>query len=221
MDQFNTFKNITRHKHLGGYTVILEKFQFLSVLVEISRTVLIASAVHCSISFDDRIQTSANSDVGIFNAFNDYWKLNDYNGVVRRDLRARVIALGHPRVSPTRSVHELVQLLHRHERGQPCWDDYTDRELVIYSRGKECAVELRKNGKLVSADRLKVINALEHLDTRGCSFDRFRDLPPELRTKVYDYYVAAFPEALHLPVTPPLARTCRIVRRELLPVFYG
>ena len=51
-------------------------------------------------------------------------------------------------------------------------------------------------------------------------FPRFMELPAELRTRVYELYVAAFPNTLRLPTKPPLSRTSRFVRQEVLPVLY-
>lgn len=52
------------------------------------------------------------------------------------------------------------------------------------------------------------------------SFDKFLDLPPELRERIAKYYIREFGAALTFPTQPPLARTSRLVRREVLPLFY-
>ena len=51
-------------------------------------------------------------------------------------------------------------------------------------------------------------------------FHKFLALPPEVRLIIYDLYMADFPQTLRNPVQPPLARTCKVVRHELLPAFY-
>ena len=53
------------------------------------------------------------------------------------------------------------------------------------------------------------------------TFERFLDLPPELRVRVSEFYVAEFAETLKHPTRPPLARTCRLLRQEVSPIFYG
>jgi hypothetical protein len=50
-------------------------------------------------------------------------------------------------------------------------------------------------------------------------FDKFFDLPPELRSTVYQKYCEDFPP-LALPHQPPLTLASRLLRREALPVFY-
>ncbi|KAK4901504.1 hypothetical protein LTR27_001276 [Elasticomyces elasticus] len=50
-------------------------------------------------------------------------------------------------------------------------------------------------------------------------FKRFMDLPPELRAVIYDFYMAGFPQVLNCPAQPPLSRTGRLVRSEMLGSF--
>ncbi|KAK3710077.1 hypothetical protein LTR37_010508 [Vermiconidia calcicola] len=59
------------------------------------------------------------------------------------------------------------------------------------------------------------------------TFQKFTDLPPELRQTIYELYVREYGknryEAARIidnPPLPPLARTCRLLRTEVLPVFY-
>lgn len=52
-------------------------------------------------------------------------------------------------------------------------------------------------------------------------FTRFLDLPAELRNRIYYFYDAHFDECLICPTKPPLARTCRQLNQELLPLFYS
>ncbi|KAK4958331.1 hypothetical protein LTR10_004757 [Elasticomyces elasticus] len=53
-------------------------------------------------------------------------------------------------------------------------------------------------------------------------FHRFLELPPELRTQIYEYYIAPLTaERLHAPTMPPAARLCRQLRSEILPLFFA
>lgn len=77
------------------------------------------------------------------------------------------------------------------------------------------------NGGIGTSDsRSQAISDLEERDDNEV-FTRFLDLPPELRNRVYEYYNAPFSKGLVVPTQPPLARTCRIIRAEVLPVFYA
>lgn len=59
----------------------------------------------------------------------------------------------------------------------------------------------------------------ERDDTR--TFTKFLDLPAELRNCIYEFYMVDFPSTLRLPTTPPLARTNRKIREDVLPLFYS
>ncbi|KAK3628215.1 hypothetical protein LTR56_018729 [Elasticomyces elasticus] len=61
--------------------------------------------------------------------------------------------------------------------------------------------------------------ALMDQDTRDRTFHRFLDLPPELRQRIYNYTFSYSDNAYHLQ-QPAIARVCRLLRTESLPVFY-
>ena len=63
------------------------------------------------------------------------------------------------------------------------------------------------------------MEALEQAD-KTLAFHRFVELPPELRVRVYEYYVAAFPARISNPTQPPVTRANRLLREECLPIFY-
>jgi hypothetical protein len=57
---------------------------------------------------------------------------------------------------------------------------------------------------------------------RDRTFNRFSELPAELRKSVYEYYIADWmSDALYVPSQPPLARINRLIRSEVLPLFYS
>jgi len=84
---------------------------------------------------------------------------------------------------------------------------YVDRNLFG-------SIEVRKELKS------DLICELEKAD-RKIMFSRFTDLPPELRGEVYSWYIASLPKAVYTPTQPPLARTCKLLRKECLPVSYS
>jgi hypothetical protein len=47
------------------------------------------------------------------------------------------------------------------------------------------------------------------------------DLPPELRSRIYDFYFMPMEQAIVAPAQPPLAQLCRLLRQEVLPHFYS
>ncbi|KAK4922741.1 hypothetical protein LTR49_009929 [Elasticomyces elasticus] len=52
-------------------------------------------------------------------------------------------------------------------------------------------------------------------------FHRFLELPPELRTQIFEYYIAPFTlGGLHAPTMPPATRICRQLRHDILPLFF-
>jgi hypothetical protein len=61
------------------------------------------------------------------------------------------------------------------------------------------------------------------------TFTKLFNLPPELRTTIYSFYICDFGkdtkssglQALWAPAQPPLAKVSRMLRREVLPVFYN
>lgn len=68
-------------------------------------------------------------------------------------------------------------------------------------------------------NRKVMIDLLKTADDQQ-TFDKFQDLPPELRERVAKYYLREFSSALIFPTQPPLARASRLLRKEVLPLFY-
>ncbi|KAK5701614.1 hypothetical protein LTR97_004430 [Elasticomyces elasticus] len=66
--------------------------------------------------------------------------------------------------------------------------------------------------------RWRLITMLDE-KTPEYSFERFLDLPPELREKVYGYAFRYSDNAYHLQ-QPAVSRVCHILRTESLPIFY-
>ena len=57
-------------------------------------------------------------------------------------------------------------------------------------------------------------------------FERFLDLPPELREHIYGYYIADYcethePSTYELPHPPPLTLVSKLVRTESQPIFFS
>lgn len=159
----------------------------------------------------------------ISNGFDSYWKLDTYDELTKDTIYRRLQALGLDKVSLSRTKADLVTILHRHDSGRICFDRYTDAEL--WARGlqyrREHNVVRNRDNTISHAARVRLIKFLEEQDDAKYTFKRFLDIPPELRNRVYEFYIADFPSSLKLPTKPPLSRTCRLLRQEVLPVFYA
>jgi hypothetical protein len=71
------------------------------------------------------------------------------------------------------------------------------------------------------AGRQKIVDVLEHADDNA-TFERFIDLPPELRVRTYTIYFESFGVDARavLSVPPPPCETSRLLRKESLLLFY-
>ena len=155
------------------------------------------------------------------NELDHYWKLKTYTIIRRSSVHGLVVELGYDNVNSTRPQAELINILDRHERGQVVYDQFPDQKLVDLADGTGYEEKVKRNWSLPYAKRLRLIEALQKADTRGSSFERFLELPAELRAKVYECYVLSLPQTLRTPLSPPFSRVCSLIRRELLPIFYG
>jgi hypothetical protein len=89
----------------------------------------------------------------------------------------------------------------------------------VIQRNLIAASELQK----ISPSDKELVDLLLTAD-QEITFPKFMDLPAELRVKVEEYYIAGLQEkcdALLCPAQPPLARTCKMMMKEVLPLFYS
>ena len=143
---------------------------------------------------------------------NDYWKIQNWSSLDRATLRYGLIKHGYH--CPTRTeTLRLVEMASRAERGLLPYGACTLRELqsFIVQRGL-LTPEVRKPGMW------QLTTVLETADDEAV-FDRFVDLPPELRAHIYTLHFDSLP-ALEDPAQPPITRVSRSVRKESLPLFY-
>ena len=105
-----------------------------------------------------------------------------------------------------------------------CYDRCSDEELERFAKARHVESTPKRvrgpDGKFIQSSRVGKIEALEARDDEP-EFHRFLDLPAELRGRIYDFYDAGFSKVLRLPTKPTLARTCRLLRQEYLPIFYS
>lgn len=145
------------------------------------------------------------------NGGNAYWKL-EYK-CSKRALLTALEAKGFNFQTPI-SKANLVKVQRRLDRGLLYYEDnrITTKELSHF-------IKDRKLSPPTSGLREAMVLVLTAAD-EGQTFDRFSDLPPELRERIYGYYFSTFPKPLRCAVQPPLARASRLMRQEVLPVFY-
>ena len=146
----------------------------------------------------------------------NYWRLkprlelHQYDQITSDDLRKELEGTNYAFTHLTHPV-VLCWYLRRIDLGllnyHAC---YTD-ELRRFVRDRQIETATTVHSTL--------IEALERAD-ETLNFTRYLDLPPELRSFVYELYVAEFPCALGPCSQPPLAKTCKIIRKEMLPIFY-
>lgn len=156
----------------------------------------------------------------ISNELNRYWRLHDYSSLDKESLSTRVMALGTDQANLPGTRSQLVEILERHERGQICYDRYSDQQLEDLSRSIGWAVRPLADGLLWYWTHLRLIEALQEADDDGRVFGKILSLPAELRLQIYEHHFATYPETLVTPAQPPITRTCRLIRREALPLFY-
>ena len=90
-------------------------------------------------------------------------------------------------------------------------DSCSQHELTRFAKDRRIDLNGAKSKKTI-------IIALSQADDVRM-FKNFMELPPELRNRVYDWYLAPFPRKLTLPSVPPLARASKQLKSEVQPLF--
>lgn len=115
---------------------------------------------------------------------------------------------------PLCTQEDLVRMFKQQDLHHQPYLKYTVKDLTMF-------VETRGIESLVPKPRLKraFISVLTEADANWTF--RFLDLPPELRTMIYEFAMVAEPASNHHRSKPPaLTRVSRLVRRESIPIFY-
>lgn len=130
----------------------------------------------------------------------------------------KVKALGYKDVDATTATAQLTRYLKHREIGFLCYGKCTDDEITDFLLSRKSP----SGGHAFIRSITSRERATEILlqDDETPSFSRFFDLPPELRNHVYKFYDSSLEDRLINPVMPPLAQTCRTVKKEFLPIFF-
>jgi hypothetical protein len=155
--------------------------------------------------FDDHVWSSPRS--------NEYWKLDSGNRLRSYRLREE---LRDGNYSVLKSVNNtrLRALYIRCQRGLLSFEGMPSHELRLHAARRGLTVA--PNATLTS-----IKAQLEQADD-DATFDRFTDLPPEIRQIIFQYYMddtlaRRKPKSIY---QPPLTMTSRMIRRETLPMFF-
>lgn len=149
------------------------------------------------------------------------WKLMRREDCSREQLRTELKLKGHHISKSAAKSLSHEQLQDRLSR--------VDRGLMLYGRESEAELrdlcQKRNIPSTSTTTKPQLISALEKAD-EDRTFLRFMDLPPELRTRIYDFYF----EPLHrvrwdvAPYTippPPITIVSKQLRLESHPLFYN
>ncbi|KAK4496628.1 hypothetical protein PRZ48_012608 [Zasmidium cellare] len=149
-----------------------------------------------------------------------YWKLPSYNRAPRliRDITAELSRRNY-QVPQRISREDAIDALQRSDRGLMSYHGLGNDELrgFINARRIQHAGTLKGESK---ATGTRLIHILQRADDNP-RFERFSHLAPELRNRIYEYYLGSLAQPIYAPSQPPLTLTSRLLRQETLPMFYS
>jgi hypothetical protein len=143
-----------------------------------------------------------------------YWQLPDFDSPTRQELHQ---GLSHHGREISKSSNK-TQLVYQHERlarSLPSYAKCTTPMLLGFARDRAL---VSSTGYTPSRWELVDLLLSADEDTR---FERFIELPPELRGRIYEYYVDGFSDVVCSLRPPPLALTSKLLKKEVMPVFYA
>ncbi|KAK4496508.1 hypothetical protein PRZ48_012488 [Zasmidium cellare] len=159
----------------------------------------------------------------------DYWKMYFYRRSPKL-LRSQLDKLDFSHHAST-GGSRLAYLVTRAERSLMSYEKCSLDELRSF-----CAARKVQVPESSSRKKTEHIRLLEEADENGMTFSRFLDLPPELRVRIYTYYMdflgqrtsvflAPLRDQADLCFTkvlppPPIAQVSTVMRRESIPMFY-
>lgn len=112
------------------------------------------------------------------------------------------------------TLEELHKLFLHHRTAHVCYDACSDAELRAFATDRDLITARQR------CSRHALVKKLMQADADP-TFDRFTDLPAELRAIIYELYMSDFTqEKLAEPTQPPLTRVSVALRKEAIPIFY-
>lgn len=146
----------------------------------------------------------------------EYWELERYDNLQAKQMKA-MLAERHYEAGSITDKERLKICLQRSDLGLLSYVKYKNNELRDLIKARGIQTDFSKGNK---GQRHELIDVLEHADNNR-EFRNFTRLPAELRTRVYEYYMADFTEPLTAPKQPPLTLASSLTRKEALPIFYS
>lgn len=151
---------------------------------------------------------------------NDYWKLDSGQRwtMKTKDQLLQILTTNHQTLK-TASMTRLRELFVRQQRGLLSYEGLTMVELKTFAiqRGLSSTTAAKPKAATLKAQ-------LERAD-EDATFDKFSDLPPEIRQQIFELYfnsVNKFRGAMSKPGgQPPIALASRQTRLEALPLYYS
>jgi hypothetical protein len=155
-----------------------------------------------------------------------YWKLDSGDPInYKKHILLEMLRDKHY-TCKSRTLVRIQEHFVRCQRGLLSYEGLSIRELKLFTKQRGIPVTIGKKPTLSS---LKA--QLEQADD-DLTFDRFSDLPPELRQKIFQQYFDPFGQYLNSsgrygfgrPVRggqPPITMASRQTRREALPLYYS
>ena len=140
----------------------------------------------------------------------NYWKLENYDNITLTRAKQQLTRANF--CFPTSASRKrLIKLLTRCERGLLSYDGCSTKELKRFCERRRLTL-----GKKTT--RKEIIHLLELKDDCA-TFDRFVDLPAELRNMVYTKHYGSF-KPLRYPIPPPVTAVSQQIRKATRLLFY-
>lgn len=152
-------------------------------------------------------------------AHDGYWRLSKKRqDLTAKDIRSH-LASRHYYTPHKMKKADLEDNLYRANRGLMSYYNITNDRLRGFLKDRKIDLQQTIIGNRLGTAR-ELIQVLQDAD-ENLKFEKFTELPPELRNMVYEYYFASFDQPIYAPTQPPLTLTCRLLRKESLPIFYS
>ena len=150
-----------------------------------------------------------------------YWKLQCRVHTTRREAQRKARPFSIPKGV---STYRAIELCRRVQRGLLWYIPIPNADLrkFIDDRGLQTvhnynAIATTKTASIIPKNEL--VQILEKADDEA-TFERFTELPPELRSRVYELHFQSFEEPLYAPSQPPITKVSKLLRTESTPLFY-
>lgn len=146
----------------------------------------------------------------------DYWKLDSGFHWQKRGLREKLSKNKHSGFKiGCGNTARLRELYVRHQRGLLSFESLPLQELRQFATVRGITVDPNAVSTVVKAQ-------LEKADNEA-TFDRFTDLPPEVRQIIFRHYYESLLSSIRAvrKYQPPITMVSRMIRQESLPLLYG